>query len=183
MVNVWEQRKLKDLIIEYKETVDSNCTLPVLTSSKSEGVVLQEEHFGRKQNHDIEGYNVLPRNYCTYRNRSDGVDFTFNINKCCDKGIDDENGIKYFRVDKMINIKILDEQRTGKDGKVSFLVPMINNYWTIGNKNLRSQITKNRTIDSSVMKQTFRWIFNTSPIRAGVLGDSTNLVNRGASVY
>ena len=44
MVNVWEQRKLKDLIIEYKETVDSNCTLPVLTSSKSEGVVLQEEH-------------------------------------------------------------------------------------------------------------------------------------------
>lgn len=83
----------------------------------------------------------------------------------------------------MINIKILDEQRTGKDGKVSFLVPMINSYWTIGNKNLRSQITKNRTIDSSVMKQTFRWIFNTSPIRAGVLGDSTNLVNRGASVY
>ena len=27
------------------------------------------------------------RNYCTYRNRSDGIDFTFNINKCCDKGI------------------------------------------------------------------------------------------------
>ena len=30
---------------------------------------------------------MLPRNYCTYRNRSDGIDFTFNINKCCDKGI------------------------------------------------------------------------------------------------
>ena len=30
----WEQRKLSDLIIEYKETVDSDCTLPVLTSSK-----------------------------------------------------------------------------------------------------------------------------------------------------
>ena len=83
----WEQRKLSDLIIEYKEAVDSDCTLPVLTSSKTEGVVLQEEHFGRVQNHDITGYNILPRNYCTYRNRSDGVDFTFNINRCCDKGI------------------------------------------------------------------------------------------------
>lgn len=85
--NDWEQRKLGDIIIEYKETVDSDCTLPILTSSKTEGVILQEEHFGRKQQHDITGYNILPRNYCTYRNRSDGVDFTFNINKCCDKGI------------------------------------------------------------------------------------------------
>ncbi len=83
----WEQRKLSNLIIEYRETVDSDCTLPILTSSKTEGVVLQEEHFGRAQNHDITGYNILPRNYCTYRNRSDGVDFTFNINRCCDKGI------------------------------------------------------------------------------------------------
>ena len=83
----WEQRKLGELILEYKETVDSSCTLPVLTSSKTEGVILQEEHFGRKQQHDITGYNVLPRSYCTYRNRSDGVDFTFNVNECCDRGI------------------------------------------------------------------------------------------------
>ena len=86
-IDPWEQRKLGDIITEYKETVDSDCTLPILTSSKTEGVILQEEHFGRKQQHDITGYNILPRNYCTYRNRSDGVDFTFNINKCCDKGI------------------------------------------------------------------------------------------------
>ena len=85
--NDWERRKLGEIITEYKETVDSDCTLPILTSSKREGVILQEEHFGRKQQHDITGYNILPRNYCTYRNRSDGVDFTFNINKCCDKGI------------------------------------------------------------------------------------------------
>ena len=85
--NDWEQRKLGDIITEHKETVDSDCTLPILTSSKTEGIILQEEHFGRKQQHDITGYNILPRNYCTYRNRSDGVDFTFNINKCCDKGI------------------------------------------------------------------------------------------------
>ena len=83
----WEQRKLGELILEYKETVDSNCILPVLTSSKTEGVILQEEHFGRKQQHDIAGYNMLPRNYCTYRNRSDGVDFTFNVNNYCDMGI------------------------------------------------------------------------------------------------
>lgn len=83
----WEQRKLSELIEEYKEVVESNCELPVLTSSKTEGVLLQEEHFGRKQSHDITGYNVLPRNYCTYRNRSDGIDFTFNINKCCERGI------------------------------------------------------------------------------------------------
>ena len=83
----WKKRKLGEIITEYKETVDSDCTLPILTSSKTEGVILQEEHFGRKQQHDITGYNILPRNYCTYRNRSDGVDFTFNINKCCDKGI------------------------------------------------------------------------------------------------
>ena len=83
----WEQRKLGELISEYKETVDSSCALPVLTSSKTEGVILQEEHFGRKQQHDITGYNVLPRSYCTYRNRSDGVDFTFNVNECCDIGI------------------------------------------------------------------------------------------------
>ncbi len=85
--DAWEQRKLSELIVEYKETVEEDCELPVLTSSKTEGVLLQEEHFGRKQSHDITGYNVLPRNYCTYRNRSDGIDFTFNINKCCDKGI------------------------------------------------------------------------------------------------
>ena len=85
--DAWEQRKLSELIIEYKKTVGSDCTLPILTSSKTEGVILQEDHFGRKQNHDITGYNILPRNYCTYRNRSDGVDFTFNINRCCDKGI------------------------------------------------------------------------------------------------
>ena len=85
--DAWEQRKLSELIIEYKKTVGSDCTLPILTSSKTGGVILQEDHFGRKQNHDITGYNILPRNYCTYRNRSDGVNFTFNINRCCDKGI------------------------------------------------------------------------------------------------
>lgn len=107
----WEQRKLGDIITEYKETVDSDCTLPILTSSKTEGVILQEEHFGRKQQHDITGYNILPRNYCTYRNRSDGVDFTFNINKCCDKGI----------ISKFYPVFI------GKNNDVFFLSLVLNN--------------------------------------------------------
>lgn len=72
---------------EVRKSVVALAEQPILTSSKTEGVILQEDHFGRKQNHDITGYNILPRNYCTYRNRSDGVDFTFNINRCCDKGI------------------------------------------------------------------------------------------------
>ena len=109
--DVWEQRKLGEIITEYKETVDSNCTLPILTSSKTEGVILQEDHFGRKQQHDITGYNILPRNYCTYRNRSDGVDFTFNINKCCDKGIIS----KFYPV------------FSGKNSDVFFLALVLNN--------------------------------------------------------
>ena len=83
----WEQRKLGEIITEYKETVDSECTLPILTSSKTEGVILQEEHFGRKQQHDITGYNILPRNYCTYRNRSDGVDLRLISTNAVIKGL------------------------------------------------------------------------------------------------
>lgn len=83
----WEVHKISELIVESKEKVNSDCTLPILTSSKTEGVTFQEDHFGNKQIHDITGYNVLPRGFCTYRNRSDGIDFTFNVNNCCDKGI------------------------------------------------------------------------------------------------
>ena len=83
----WSRRQLGELITEHKETVDSHCTLPILTSSKTEGITLQEEHFGHKQSHDIAGYNVVPRGYCTYSNRSDDMDFTFNVNNYCDKGI------------------------------------------------------------------------------------------------
>ncbi|MBC3536463.1 restriction endonuclease subunit S, partial [Megasphaera hominis] len=41
--DAWEQRKLGELIVEYQEKVDANCKFPVLTSSKTEGVVLQED--------------------------------------------------------------------------------------------------------------------------------------------
>ena len=83
----WEEKKIGDLILLYDEKVSSNCKLPILTSSKKNGIEYQEEHFSGKQRHDIDGYNILARNYCTYRNRSDGTDFTFNINRICDEGI------------------------------------------------------------------------------------------------
>ena len=80
-------KRIESLILEYKEKVDANSNLPILTSSKQFGIEFQEDHFAGKQRHDIEGYNVLPKNYCTYRNRSDGLDFKFNINTICEKGI------------------------------------------------------------------------------------------------
>ena len=84
---VWRQGRFGDLIEAYDEKVTSDCVLPVLTSSKTKGIQYQSDHFGREQLHDITGYNVIPRGYCTYRNRSDGTDFTFNINELCEKGI------------------------------------------------------------------------------------------------
>ena len=82
-----EEKKIGSLIQEYTEKVNADSKLPILTSSKKYGIEYQEDHFAGKQRHNIEGYNVLPQNYCTYRNRSDGVDFTFNINTICKKGI------------------------------------------------------------------------------------------------
>ncbi len=83
----WKDGCFGDLIEIYDERVTADCTLPVLTSSKQYGIQYQRDHFAKEQQHDITGYGVLPRGYCTYRNRSDGTDFTFNINNLCDKGI------------------------------------------------------------------------------------------------
>ena len=83
----WENGCFGDLIEIYDERVTAECTLPILTSSKQYGIQYQKDHFAKEQLHDITGYGVLPRGYCTYRNRSDGTDFTFNINNLCDKGI------------------------------------------------------------------------------------------------
>lgn len=83
----WEEKKIGNLIEIYDEKVNSDCELPILTSSKKYGIQYQNDHFGREQLHDISGYNVLPYGYCTYRNRSDGTDFTFNINTLCKRGV------------------------------------------------------------------------------------------------
>ena len=58
----------------------------VLTSAR-EGLQRQEDHFGSKQRHDTDGYNIIPFGYCTYRNRSDDGKFAFNINTVSEKAI------------------------------------------------------------------------------------------------
>jgi type I restriction enzyme S subunit len=72
---------LGDLIFQHKEksTVDSQHR--VATSSRK-GLVLQEDYYrdSRLSKRDSSGFNVLPINALTYRNRSDDGLFTFNIN-------------------------------------------------------------------------------------------------------
>lgn len=114
----WKTGKIGDLIELYDEKVSDDCELPILTSSKKDGIVYQNDHFGREQIHDISGYNVLPRNYCTYRNRSDGTDYTFNINTLCDKGIVS----KFYPVFKE------------KNSNLYFLMTLLNNEPTTVNK-------------------------------------------------
>ena len=58
----------------------------VLTSAR-EGLQRQEDHFGSKQRHDTDGYNIIPFGYCTYRNRSDDGKFAFNNNTISEKAI------------------------------------------------------------------------------------------------
>ena len=58
----------------------------VLTSAR-EGLQRQEDHFGSKQRHETDGYNIIPFGYCTYRNRSDDGKFAFNINSISEKAI------------------------------------------------------------------------------------------------
>lgn len=83
----WKETEIKDIITIFAKKVNSDSDLPILTSSKANGIQYQDEHFSKNQQHDIDGYNVVPWGYCTYRNRSDGTDFTFNINKLCSEGI------------------------------------------------------------------------------------------------
>lgn len=82
----WTVDKIANNIREYVEKKPANEVLPVLTSSR-DGIIPQDEHFSHQQQHDITDYNVVPRGYCTYRNRSDDRKFTFNINKIVDRGI------------------------------------------------------------------------------------------------
>ena len=82
----WQRISLGTIIEPYSEKVHGNHDYEVLTSSR-EGLQRQTEHFGSKQRHDTDGYNIVPLGFCTYRNRSDDGRFAFNINKISDKAI------------------------------------------------------------------------------------------------
>ncbi|WP_278308872.1 restriction endonuclease subunit S [Oscillibacter sp. PC13] len=74
----------------------------MLTSSR-EGLQRQEDHFGSKQRHDTDGYNIIPLGYCTYRNRSDDGRFAFNINTISSKAIVS----KFYPVFRFVNANSL----------------------------------------------------------------------------
>ena len=82
----WRQASLGCIIEPYSEKVYGEHDYEVLTSSR-EGLQRQEDHFGSKQRHDTDGYNIIPFGYCTYRNRSDDGKFAFNINTISEKAI------------------------------------------------------------------------------------------------
>ena len=84
----WEQRKLKDNIIEYKEVTTKNNQYPPLTSSRK-GIFLQTEYFAGNQIASIDntGYNIVPYGYFTYRHMSDDEIFHFNVNDIVENGI------------------------------------------------------------------------------------------------
>lgn len=87
--DVWEQRKVGELIEDYTERTVMQNQYPVLTSSQQQGIVFQEDYFADRQvtTNDNIGYFVLPRGYFTYRSRSDTDVFVFNRNDVIDKGI------------------------------------------------------------------------------------------------
>ena len=84
----WEQRKLDRLLEQYTEVTTINNQYPVLTSSRK-GIFFQTEYFAGNQiaSQNNVGYNIVPRNYFTYRHMSDDEIFHFNINDICDFGI------------------------------------------------------------------------------------------------
>ena len=86
--DVWEQRKLDRLLEQYTEVTTINNQYPALTSSRK-GIFFQTEYFAGNQiaSQNNVGYNIVPRNYFTYRHMSDDEIFHFNINEICDFGI------------------------------------------------------------------------------------------------
>ena len=86
--DVWEQRKLDKLLEQYTEVTTINNQYPALTSSRK-GIFFQTEYFAGNQIASLNnvGYNIVPRNYFTYRHMSDDEIFHFNINDICDFGI------------------------------------------------------------------------------------------------
>ena len=84
----WEQRKLGDNIVEYKEKTTINNQYPVLTSSRK-GIFFQTDYYDGNQIASVDntGYNIVPYGFFTYRHMSDDEIFHFNINDITENGI------------------------------------------------------------------------------------------------
>ena len=77
----WDNYKLEYFFEEYSSKPKQNTDLPVFTSSKN-GLMSQSDYYsgGRISTRENVDYNIIPRNYITYRSRSDDGLFTFNKN-------------------------------------------------------------------------------------------------------
>ncbi|WP_145449819.1 restriction endonuclease subunit S [Staphylococcus hominis] len=96
----WDTKQLKDVLeFSNKRTTNEN-EYPVLTSSR-QGLILQSDYYkdGKTFAESNIGYFILPKNYITYRSRSDDGIFKFNLNQIIDVGIIS----KYYPVFKGIN--------------------------------------------------------------------------------
>ena len=84
----WNQKRLKPFLIKYNKKATVNNQYPVLTSSR-QGLFFQKDYYDGNQiaSKNNIGYNIVPRNYFTYRHMSDDLIFHFNINTICDYGI------------------------------------------------------------------------------------------------
>ena len=84
----WNQKRLKPFLIKYNKKTTANNQYPVLTSSR-QGLFFQKDYYDGNQiaSKNNIGYNIVPRNYFTYRHMSDDLIFHFNINTICDYGI------------------------------------------------------------------------------------------------
>jgi len=84
----WEIKKLEELLVKFEEKTTSNNQYPILTSART-GIYFQKDYFDGNEvaSKDNRGYNIVPREYFTYRHMSDDITFKFNINDICDRGI------------------------------------------------------------------------------------------------
>lgn len=83
----WVEHDIKEYVVEYKEKVNFNNNLPILSSTLS-GIYLQEDYFNKNVNSsDVSNYKIVPKNYFTYRSMSDTGKFKFNIQNIVEKGI------------------------------------------------------------------------------------------------
>lgn len=84
----WEIKKLEEILVKFEEKTTLNNQYPILTSART-GLYFQKDYFDGNEvaSKNNIGYNIVPREYFTYRHMSDDTTFKFNINNICDKGI------------------------------------------------------------------------------------------------
>ena len=81
----WEEKRLGNYLIEFKEKIPYTTNLPKLTSSRK-GLLFQKDYYDNREVKTETEYGLLPRGYFTYRHMSDDLIFKFNINDLVDNG-------------------------------------------------------------------------------------------------